>query len=157
MKIDFYLRFHTRFGQAIGIVGNLPALGSDETGKALPLSFLNDEFWYASIEIDTKDLDSLHYHYVLIEGNEHKKEAEKHRIIDLKKLERDLVVIDTWNDESFVANAFYTAPLLSSNEVPCIIGNSETLGNWQKESPALLHKKGQWWTIQLEIPPSDFA
>jgi 4-alpha-glucanotransferase len=186
MKIDFYLRFHTRFGQAIGIVGNLPALGSDETGKALPLSFLNDEFWYASIEIDTKDLESLHYHYVLIEGNEQKKEAEKHRVIDLKKLERDLVVIDTWNDESFIANAFYSAPftevffrdskkikikknesythqfkvkapLLSSNEVPCIIGNSEMLGNWQTESPALLHKKGQWWTIQLGIPPSDFA
>src|SRR6476469_6806484 len=106
MKIDFYLRFHTHFGQTLAIVGNIPALGNSVLEKALPLEFLNDEFWHTSLEIDPTDLDSLHYRYVLIDNGERKKEAEKNRTIDLKKEDRDIVAIDTWNDESYFENAF---------------------------------------------------
>jgi len=60
MKIDFYLRFHTKFGQSLAITGNLPALGGDESGKALPMIFLSDELWQASIEIDPSETDTLH-------------------------------------------------------------------------------------------------
>ena len=73
MKIDFYLRFHTQFGQALSIVGNLPALGNEELGKALPLSFLNDEYWHGSIEIDPTHAETLHYRYVFTEKDERKK------------------------------------------------------------------------------------
>src|SRR5947208_37802 len=110
MKIDFYLRFTTRFGQALGVVGNLPALGNGDISKALPLSFLNDDFWFVSIEIDLLEAELLQYSYVFSEKSDQKKEAEKHRTIDLKKINHDLVLIDTWNDESFVENAFYTTP-----------------------------------------------
>lgn len=186
MKIDFYLRFHTQFGQTLAIVGNLPALGNNELDKALPLNFLNDGFWQASIEINAAEAETLHYRYVFISNSERKKEAEKNRVIDLKKMQGDIVVIDTWNDESYFENAFYTtpftevffkdhkkfkskktdsfthqfkvkAPLLLSNEVVCIIGNSEKLNRWNEVNPPLLHKKGDWWTISLEIPVSDFA
>ena len=186
MKIDFYLRFHTQFGQALSIVGNLPALGNNELDKALPLSFLNDEYWHTSIEIDPADVEELQYRYVFTEADEIKKEAEKQRTVELKKLQHHLVLIDTWNDESYSENAFYTtpftevffrdnkksktkkpsqfthqfkvkAPLLEPNETICIVGNSEILGSWKIDKPVLLHKKGNWWTIYLEIPPSDFA
>jgi 4-alpha-glucanotransferase len=186
MKIDFYLRFTTQFGQALSVIGNIPALGNGEISKALPLSFLNDEFWHASIEIDPTESDTLEYRYIFNEKEEHKKEAEKHRTIDLKKINYDLVLIDTWNDESFIENAFYTAPftevffrdskklkirkqesfthqfkvkapILDSHEVLCIAGSSETLQNWDTERPLLLQKKGQWHTIQLTIPASEFA
>src|SRR5438270_2096882 len=111
MKIDFYLRFHTQFGQTLAITGNIPVLGNDVSEKALSLDFLNDEFWHTSIEIDPRDLDSIHYRYVFttLEG-ERKKEAERNRVIDLKKEDRDIVLIDTWNDESYFENAFFTAP-----------------------------------------------
>src|SRR4051812_41989922 len=110
MKVDFYLRFHTKFGQRIALTGNLASLGNNELDKALPLTFLNEEFWHTSIELDPADTETLHYRYIFTNAlGETKKEAERQRIIDLRQ-KKDIVVIDTWNDESYYENAFYTAP-----------------------------------------------
>lgn len=187
MKIDFYLRFHTQFGQLLAITGNLPVLGNEEPEQALPMSFLSDELWQASIEIDPADIDTLQYRYIFInEKGEAKKEAEKERIVEIKKATHDLLLVDAWNDASLFENSFYStpfkdvffkdqkklklrksgsythqfkikAPLLSSNEVVCLLGNSETLRLWNTETPILLGKKGNWWTANLEIPASEFA
>ncbi|HEU4472880.1 MAG TPA: 4-alpha-glucanotransferase [Flavisolibacter sp.] len=187
MKIDFYLRFHTQFGQTLAIVGNQPSLGNDDLAHALPLEFLSDAFWTASIEIDPAETDTLHYRYVFIsENGERKKEAERNRVIDIRKANGDIVLIDTWNDESFYENAFlsapftevffrdhkkqkakrsatYThefkvkAPLVSGNEVVCLVGNAASLGSWSTGSPVLLQRRGEWWSAQLEIPASEFA
>jgi 4-alpha-glucanotransferase len=187
MKIDFYLRFHTKFGQSLAITGNLPVLGSDEPGKALPMSFLSDELWQASIEIDPSETQTLHYRYIFIdEKGVSEKEAEKERIIEIKKAKHDLLLTDTWNDPSLVENSFYStpfkevffrdrkrlklkknnlythqfkikAPLLSPDETVCLLGSSETLGQWNADTPILLSKKGNWWIVNLEIPASEFA
>ena len=187
MRIDFYLRFHTQFGQTLAITGNLPALGNEQLEKALPMSFLSDELWRASIEIDPSETDTLHYRYVFInEKGEQKKEAEKERLVDIKKAGHDLLLVDTWNDSSLFENSFYTAPfkevffrdskktkskksghnthqfkvkapLLAGNEVVCLLGSSETLHQWNTANPLLLAKKGNWWTIGLDIPASEFA
>src|SRR5215212_4243552 len=111
MKIDFYLRFHTQFGQTLAVVGNLPALGSNELDKALPLLFFNDEFWHTSIEIDPASIEFIQYRYVFLnENGERKKEAERNRVIELGGINTDITVSDTWNDESYFENAFYTTP-----------------------------------------------
>ncbi|HWJ90597.1 MAG TPA: 4-alpha-glucanotransferase [Flavisolibacter sp.] len=187
MKIDFYLRFHTQFGQTLAVVGDIPALGANEANKALPLDFLSDEYWHTSLEVDPEGLDCVHYRYIFTDASgERKKEAEKNRVIDLRSGSGDVVVIDTWNDESQHENAFYTAPftevffrdakklkfkktdtsthqfkvkapLLNTHEALCIIGSSERLNNWRKEHPLLLQKKGGWWTIMIDLPPEDFA
>ncbi|MFL5773290.1 MAG: 4-alpha-glucanotransferase [Flavisolibacter sp.] len=187
MKVDFYLRFHSHFGQRLAIVGNIPALGNDDLNKALLLDFLNDEFWHTSIEIDPSITDTLHYRYIFINyDGERKKEAEKQRLVDIRKIGKDLVLIDTWNDESLIENAFLTtpfaevffkqtkkqkagksascshhfrvkAPLLTSNEAVCIVGSSEKLKQWRIEKPVILQKKDDWWFVNLDIPAEDFA
>lgn len=187
MKIDFYLRFHTQFGQTLAIAGNLPSLGNDDLNQALPMNFFNNEFWHASIEFNPEGIDAFQYRYVFInENGSRKKEAEKDRQVDLKKLQGDVVAIDTWNDESTIENAFLTAPfrevffkdhkkvkhkkqdgfthqfkvkapMLNADEAVFIAGSSEHLNNWSTESPILLHKKGSWWTASLEITPAEFA
>jgi len=187
MKVDFYLRFHTQFGQMLAITGNLPVLGNNEQDKALLMTFLSDELWQASIEIDPSQFDTLHYRYIFInEKGEVKKEAEKERFVDIKKASHDLLLADIWNDASFFENSFYTAPfhevffkdrkklklkknnsythqfklkapLLSSNEAVCLLGSSDALGHWNTGTPILLSKKGNWWTVHLEIPASEFA
>lgn len=184
MKIDFYLRFHTKFGQSLAISGNLAVLGSDELNNALPMRFLSEELWQASIEIDPSENDTLRYRYIFTnERGETIKEAEKERTIDIKKSSSDLLLLDTWNDASFVENSFYTtpfrevflsdrkkyklrknnsfthqfkikAPLLADNEVVCLSGSSKTLGLWNTAAPVLLSKKGQWWTVNLDIDAS---
>ncbi len=55
MKLQFYLRFHTRFGQRLSISGNTEELGNNDPAEALPMDYLNEEFWYSSIEIKRKD------------------------------------------------------------------------------------------------------
>ncbi|MBO9684490.1 MAG: 4-alpha-glucanotransferase, partial [Flavisolibacter sp.] len=187
MKIDFYLRFHTKFGQSLAITGNLPVLGEDEPDKALPMSFLSDELWQVSIEIDPSETETLRYRYIFIdEKGVWEKEAEKERIVEIKKAKHDLLFVDTWNDPSLFENSFYSAPfkevffrdrkklklkknnfythqfkikapLVSPDETVCLLGSSETLGYWNTDTPILLSKKGNWWTVHLEIPASEFA
>ena len=187
MKIDFYLRFHTQFGQALAIIGNLPVLGNNDTDKALPMSFLSDELWQASIEIDSSEIETVQYRYIFInEKGEYQKEAEKERIVEIKKAKHDFLLIDTWNNPGLFENVFYTepfkgvflkdqkklklkqanlythqfkvkAPLLLPNEVVCLLGSSESLHHWKTDAPVLLSKKGDWWTVNLEIPVSEFA
>jgi len=181
MKIEFYLRYRTRYGQSLFVTGNLSALGNYNSADAFPLRFLNDELWYGSIEVEATEVNALHYHYIFLnEYGEYIKEGEKHRTVDFKKQNGDLVLVDSWNDESFYENAFYTAPfkevflkegkktkpkkegtyshifkvkapLLQANEVVCLLGNSEELSAWDTANPQLLTKKGDWWTLEKNL------
>lgn len=183
MKVEFYLRFRTRFGQTLSITGNIPALGSSDASQALPMQFLNEDFWYASVETGNETAP-LHYQYLFT--NDHGeviKDAEKDRIVEIRKGSPGLVLVDTWNNESFYENAFYTAPfrevflkpskgpriklkqeaphrfrvkapLLSGNEAVCIIGGAPELGSWSTEKPRLLHRSGDWWSADLDLEAS---
>ncbi|RYZ21316.1 MAG: 4-alpha-glucanotransferase [Chitinophagaceae bacterium] len=112
MKIDFYLRFHTRYGQALSVSGNLLSLGGGDGAAALPMRFLNQDFWHASIEVDTDQNESLHYHYIFTnEHGEQMLDAEKDRVVAIAKKDTDhLVLIDTWNYAGEYENSFFTAP-----------------------------------------------
>lgn len=184
MKIEFYLQFRTTFGQAVFVSGNLAALGNNEVAMALPLQYLNEELWYGAIEVDPKEVGSLHYRYVFgTEESELIPEGERNRTVDFHKNETDLLLIDSWNDESFYENAFYTAPfqevflkekgkgkakkgedgthlfkvkapLLKPNEAVCLLGSTDDFGAWNTAEPLLLSKKGAWWTLNLALTSS---
>jgi 4-alpha-glucanotransferase len=112
MKIDFYLRYSTLFGQKLSITGNIPSqAGNDEEGIR-SMQFLNSSYWHVSIEVDASELSNLQYRYVLTtETGEEIKEGEKKRVIDVQKNNFDhLVLVDTWNYAGAYENAFYTAP-----------------------------------------------
>ena len=87
MKIDFYLRFRTKFGESLAITGNLLPLGSNDSTNALPMQFLNEELWHVSIEIEQNELASLHYKYIFTTANgEVIKEGEKFRKVELQTI-----------------------------------------------------------------------
>ena len=48
MKLQFYLRFHTEFGQTLWISGNMDELGNNDPTAALPMQYLDSEFWTAT-------------------------------------------------------------------------------------------------------------
>src|SRR5678815_3634956 len=108
MKIDFYFRYQTEFGQMLAIVGNIPALGNNELDKAVPLGFFSQELWHLSLELDPEETEKLHYRYVLIDKDgEVRQEGEKSRRIQLKKPYEPMILVDTWNDEAYFGNVFY--------------------------------------------------
>ena len=56
MKVQFFLRFHTEYGQSLLISGNTEELGTDDLSNALLMTYLNDEFWVATIELKQKQI-----------------------------------------------------------------------------------------------------
>jgi 4-alpha-glucanotransferase len=98
---------------------------------------------------------------------------------------KEMVLMDTWNYAGEIENAFYTkpfqevllkrktssrikvaksfthelkvkAPLLGENEVLCISGTGNTLGEWNTQSPSLLSLSGNWWTVKLDMSNESF-
>lgn len=114
MKLQFFLSFHTKFGESLWVCGNSEELGMDDPEKALPMEYLNDEFWEASIEISKKHLqkNQLCYKYYLknSEGEFISEWGHDRIVYDLKKDAEEIQLIDTWNHAGEFENAFFTAP-----------------------------------------------
>lgn len=112
MKIHFYLRFHTQFGQSLYISGNGNVLGANDPEKAVPLEYLDDQFWKVDLEWDSADGTDIQYHYILKNSDGFKvREWGNDRIISTQfPGKEELQVIDTWNHAGEFENAFYTDP-----------------------------------------------
>jgi len=65
MKIQFYLRFFTKYGQSLFITGNCAQLGDNDLASAIPMQYLTDEFWTANIELVKDFAKELTYNYLL--------------------------------------------------------------------------------------------
>ncbi len=112
MKVDFYLRFHTKYGEKIFITGNTFPLGQGDEKMAMPMNFFNKDLWHVSIEINQADQQVLQYKYIYKNDTEEFiNDAEKQRTIVLKEYDEDTInLVDTWNSSGEIANVFYTAP-----------------------------------------------
>lgn len=111
MRIDFYVRFFTHYGQAIFLKGNIESLGKNGS-EQLPLSYYNKDFWHVSVEIDPTDIKEIRYKYALknTDGSI-VDEGGKNRVLDISQYSTEIVeVIDTWNFAGEYENTFYTIP-----------------------------------------------
>ena len=121
MKVQFYLRFQTEFGDSLLISGNTDELGNDDLSKGLPMTYFNEEFWGVTIELKRKKINQLQYRYVFkTKDGEIIPEFGNDRTADLVKNGiAELQFMDTWNHAGEYENTFYTAPfqktLLSAN------------------------------------------
>jgi len=188
MKIQFYLRFHTSFGQTLWISDNGILSGSNLAQEAIAMSYLNDDFWTATVKIDDKKASSFHYKYILQnQDGEIIPEWGNDRVIDLPKGEIDEIeVSDTWNHAGEYENTFFTAPftevllknkkgklkaeddknfthifrikapLLEKDETICLLGAGTRLKNWSTERPVLLGRKGNWYSVSLNLAEENF-
>lgn len=179
MRIDFYLRFQTRFGQELSISGNSPALGNGAPGGALPMAFFNEDFWHISVDVDPADTPVLHYSYRFDQVGGRTKGEGTQRQVELKG-NGPLLVVDTWNDEGFIENVFTTAPfrgvfskggknakfkkvpaathlfkvkapLLGPDETVCILGSDPALQQWDMDRPVLLQKEDDWYAAGVNL------
>src|SRR5687768_16501289 len=109
MKVDFYVRFRSKFGERLFITGNSAALGGGDEDKPVLMEFLNHEFWHASVDVDPSELDHLEYHYILESiAKEKIHEGERARKISIDA--GRAVAVDTWNHAGEYENSFYSAP-----------------------------------------------
>ncbi len=111
MTLQFYLRFHTEFGQSLWITGNTDELGNNDPGKAVPMEFLNEEFWQCNIEIKRKDLQNdISYKYFLKNNDDELLyEWGNDRIIAVsRKGLQQIQLVDTWNHAGEFENVFFS-------------------------------------------------
>jgi 4-alpha-glucanotransferase len=113
MKLQFYLRFHTEFGQSLWVTGNVDELGNEDPARALPMEYLDTEFWTARIEINRKGMskNGIWYKYYLkTKEGELIGEWGHDKVIDVSRKELKVIeTIDTWNYAGEYENSFYTA------------------------------------------------
>ena len=112
MKVKFTIRFSTKFGQALFVSGNHIVLGNNDFNKAVPLQYLNEEFWQGTIEIPSNDfsIPDLQYRYIL-EDTDGMQVVEwgNDRIIQFAELKaEELILIDYWNHAGDIENSFFT-------------------------------------------------
>src|SRR5689334_2864361 len=67
MRLTFKLRYHTSFGQSLLLAGNHEIFGNRDIAKAIPLQYLDEQFWAATISISKADVPdaTIIYNYVL--------------------------------------------------------------------------------------------
>ena len=113
MIIQFYLSFSSRFGQTLHVSGNPNQLGNGDTSQALPLQYLNEQFWFGTIEIPvTRKTGPLKYYYILRENNA----AEVSEFIDGREIclniltAENLIIYDTWNAAAEIQHVFFSEP-----------------------------------------------
>jgi 4-alpha-glucanotransferase len=187
MKLLFFVRLRTEFGQSLWISCDTESSGDNDPGRAVPMEYLNEEFWCWKTEIRKKELpDHITYSYFLKnENSELIKESGYDRKIAIanKKL-RELQLFDDWNHAGEYENIFYSdaftkvllktnerksttdnnythvfkikAPFLKKNELVCLLGNCDRLGNWSELKPVLLGKEGNYRTANLDLSGESF-
>lgn len=112
MTIDFYIGFHTQYGQAFCISGNNDWLGNNDPGKAVEMSYFNNDYWRLQIDFPADFDDVLLYKYILRENNGALViEGEENRVIDLSQISASkMAVYDTWNAAGAIGNVFFSRP-----------------------------------------------
>ena len=113
MKLQFYLRFHTQVGQSLWLGGNTEELGNDDPSRAVPMIFLNEEYWELAVEMKKKVLQKVirYKYYLQNENGELVAEWGDDRVIDLYRKElQEVQMVDTWNHAGEYENVFYTLP-----------------------------------------------
>ena len=68
MTVFFQIRFSTRYGQRLYVLGDHPLLGGGNTAEALPMEYLNENEWSVRVEIPhSKKFSEFSYKYLLQE------------------------------------------------------------------------------------------
>ncbi len=129
MRIEFYIRFSTRYGQSLLVSGNIKELGNSIAENAFPLEYFNNDYWYGSIDVgENVSTGEINYQYIFRkETGEEIIEWGNDRIIDTSSKSLNIItVFDTWNHAGETDNAFYTKPfqeiLLST---PPVVENTQ--------------------------------
>lgn len=146
--ITFQLKFHTKFGQSLFITGNHEIFGNKDIAKALPMQYLNEELWTASIDLDKNTIapEGIVYNYFIkYEDGTVSFDWGTDKVLHTNALKpAELFIADAWNFAGYYENAFYTEPfkhvLLKNNYTPVKVTAPKTVTHIFKVKAPLLAK-----------------
>jgi 4-alpha-glucanotransferase len=162
MKLTFRLRYRTKFGQTLHLVGNHPLLGGGDADKAIPLQFFNDESWQASLDWPASANERITYDYILKnDDGSVVQDWGRDRVLSPAELGREeLLVIDSWNNAGAIENVFYTEPfqeVLLANDFTEVRAAASPEATHEFRAKAPLLTKGQTLCLCGDGPLGNWA
>jgi 4-alpha-glucanotransferase len=178
ITVHFQVAYRTAFGQNIFIAGNVPELGKGKEEKALQMKYMNEEYWDIQVKINKTSVPKKGLEYIYLIKNEDgyiEHSALYH--LQLSEGMKHVYVVDAWNYEGFIQNAFSTkvfkilsqrlaeidtkpakkgthqfkviAPGLPAYESVFLLGSSTALGSWNEANVIMLtpEKEGVWSAV----------
>lgn len=114
MRVTFKVRCRTNYGQSLLLIGDHETLGNGQISKAVPLQYVDEQFWQITIYIPRNAIPDVlvTYNYVLRNpdglliydwGNDKQVNPGSYEW-------EEILIIDSWNYPGAVENAFYTEP-----------------------------------------------
>ena len=117
MKLIFRLRYHTKFGQALFLIGEHPRLGGGQAENAVPLRYVTPDYWQAEIDFaDDSALETgIAWDYLLrAEDGSVVQDQGAGRGFNFNSLQaKEILMVDSWNNPGYVENVFSTKPFKS--------------------------------------------
>ncbi|MGO8679176.1 MAG: 4-alpha-glucanotransferase [Limisphaerales bacterium] len=114
MRLTFRLRYHTNHGQSLWLTGKHELFRGGRAGGAIPLEYLNGEFWQVTRIVAPEALGDAcaGYSYLLREPDGTLvQDWGGDRPLDFAALKaEDVLVVDSWNPPGQTGNVFYTEP-----------------------------------------------
>jgi len=164
MKVHFEIRYDTRFGETVHLLGNTSELGSWNEEKSIPMTYAENSNWLFALDIE--NADSIEYCYLIKDGSRVvRKEWESCRKVQFSTA-KTFFLNDRWQDvprqkflytsafsESFFKQEFsqkplkflkqsillvLTCPFVEKGQEVIISGDSEYLGNWDADKSLVL-------------------
>lgn len=180
MKISFNLNYHTQWGEALYICGDLIQLGGGDAREAIEMKLMAPDTWVAELDIDGYVGDFNYFFVVKAPEKPWRFEWGKpHRFVGNSEL-TEVKVFDSWQDmpadKPYYSSAFVdgmlrrsfrdqpllslpdtlqlrvNAPMVMPDEILAIAGEGDYLGNWDPEKALLLNDSDYpLWTINLPL------
>ncbi len=184
MKINFYLRYATQFGESLGLTLYHESLGPMNCA----MTYLNADFWRVEVDVDVEAL-TYGYFFKGKNGKIRREWAGEH-LLDLSELSGEtLQVIDYWDDAGAPEQAFFSqpfqqiffksavapraprkkgpfthifnvkAPLLQPHETLCLSGQGAALGQWNIAAPVMMDydPETRWYSAAVDLSAEHFA
>ena len=126
IEITFKLRFTTQYGQSLYLSGSHLLLGENDIEKAVPLSYIDKDFWGVTITVNNAASikKNITYNYVLknTDGSISYDWGSDKSFNPSSFSNEQTLIIDSWNYAGYFENAFYSEPfqkvLFKSNYTP---------------------------------------
>lgn len=111
--VVFQIHYHTTFGQELFITGNHEIFGNNNLSKALPMHYLNDDWWSVSLNLTAINLTNpVTYNYVLKNADGSiMQDWGNDKMFDTSAFKtKEVLIKDAWNFAGYHQNTFYTEP-----------------------------------------------
>lgn len=173
--LTFQTEYHTTWGQQVCLCGSIPELGQFDEANALVLSNEGNR-WFAEVNItDAKDIQ---YYYFIRQGaGVIRREWGIPRKLYLSKDKKRFIIQDLWKNRpyhSYLYSSVFTesvfwhdktslpteyfsnsvllnviCPYVNKNQILCISGDCEELGNWDTNKAKKLDyiDYGEWQIV----------